>query len=814
MTRIPFWILATAFLIAFTGCKQQAFDFNAGNLTLSVDATGKISRWMDQNSKTNLLAKDQEAPLIQIRKSGNYLMPVSFTKSDQRESAYQISFIDGTSILLGIESKGSGKNSYLRLELLSIEPDSIDLVVWGPYPLTVGETVGETVGVVRNSMIAAGIQSLNLKTLGGFPSQENDIEPSYDIFESGSLIDVADSVKVFYRGQTAKKEPFGSVLQAYCRDRSQERTISNWGHDYYVAPAFEDGGVIGSSISLFSCSPDQVLHTISEIEILENLPHPKINGKWSKTDPAATAAYIITSFGVSDFEDALELTQKAGLRYLYHDGPFENWGTFDLNPRQFPENWETMKLMVQRAAEENIILGVHTLSNFITPNDPLVTPIPNQGLARVGNARLMKPLSPQDKEIFIDDPRFFNQMQNNTLHAAVIGNEIIRYTSVSDQEPYVLLNCERGAFGTMKSSHDEGAVIGKLMDHPYRVFLTDNQLSMEMSDRLAQFFNFTGCGQISFDGLEGNWSTGMGQYGRQRFTQNWYDKLNPELKGKVVTDASNPGHFFWHMFTRMNWGEPWYAGFRESQTQYRLLNQLYFQRNYIPAMLGWFKMTPETSIEDIEWLLARSAGFDAGYAMVTHPSTVGANGFGNKLLDLIRLWESARMARAFSEDIRKELQDIKREFHLEANGPGSWTLYPYELWRAAFTKTILQPGQPNLLSLQIENPNPDQPVQFLMTATGEGDASAFFITIDGARDTFIPVVLPGRHHLKYTGGSYVDHYTPDWKLVERFQVIQDELTLTQGSRKIEFQCSFSGVGEQSVKIEMKTAGLGITLPVN
>ena len=65
-----------------------------------------------------------------------------------------------------------------------------------------------------------------------------------------------------------------------------------------------------------------------------------------------------------------------------------------------------------------------------------------------------------------------------------------------------------------------------------------------------------------------------------------------------------------------DWGEPWYGGFRESQTEYRFKNQAYFKRNYMPGMLGWFKMTPETSIEDIEWLLARASGYDAGYAFV------------------------------------------------------------------------------------------------------------------------------------------------------------------------------------------------------
>ncbi len=56
-------------------------------------------------------------------------------------------------------------------------------------------------------------------------------------------------------------------------------------------------------------------------------------------------------------------------------------------------------------------------------------------------------------------------------------------------------------------------------------------------------------------------------------------------------------------------------------------------------MLGWFLMTPETSIEDIEWLLARSAAFDAGFAFVTNYEAVEKNANSDKIMDLIGEWE-------------------------------------------------------------------------------------------------------------------------------------------------------------------------------
>jgi len=791
-------------VVLITACTPKGNEWKTDQFLIRLSDKGFITGLTDIDGGKNYLAKGQPAPLMQIRLEGKYLTPIS-CKVDQSEGILLLGYDGNRQATIKVEAK----STHVVFKLVEITgAESVELVVWGPYPISIGEIIGECVGVVRDSAYAIGIQALNLKTLGGYPTEESDIEPAFDIFETNNLIDVADSVKVLYRGQTAHKEAFGSVVQAYCRNRNKQRIVSNWSHPYYVAPAFEDGGITGSSIALFGCKAPEALKTIGAIEIAENLPHPMLDGEWGKTAKGSTAAYLIMNFGVKDFEDALALTKKAGLKYLYEEGPFENWGHFKLNPDLFPENWETMKLMVSRANEESIRIGVHTLSNFITTNDPYVTPIPDPRLARVGSTTLSQSIGKDDKTIGITDPKFFNQMKNNNLRCVVIGNELIQYQEVSKAAPWVLIGCARGVFGTTAAVHESGADIGKLMDHGYKTFLTNNELSMEMSSRLAEFFNFTGCRQISFDGLEGNWSTGMGEYGRERFTQNWYDQLKPELKGNVITDASGPGHYFWHSFTRMNWGEPWYAGFRESQTQLRLLNQLFFQRNLIPSMLGWFKMVPETSLEDIEWLLARSAGFDAGYALVTSLTAVSQNGNSEKILYAIREWERARMAGSFPPEVKKLMQNIRNEFHLEMEGPNNWNLYPYKIWRAEYKAGSA------IETIEIDNENPDQPVQFILSSGPENSATLIRINIDGRGNILIPLDLPANHYIKYTGGSYIYLYDSKWQLVNTGQLIQDEVTLTQGKHKIGFEALINATGQkQGIKIELKTAGIPYQLAI-
>jgi hypothetical protein len=737
---------------------------------------------------------------LAIRVNGEIESPTGMSSDKQGEEIKLLYERSGVEAMIKAEQKGT----HVTFELISIAPrEKVELIIWGPYPTTIKEIVGETVGVVRNSEFAIGIQALNLKTLGGYPTHENDVDPAYDIFATSSLVDVDDTVKIIYRGQTAKPTAFGSVLQAYCRDRSEDRIIPNWGHDRYYVPAFHDGGVIGSKIALFGCPEPMVLEILSQIELAEGLPHPEIDGVWGKISPTATASYLVMSFGEHNLDEAIELTKKAGLKYLYHGGPFETWGHFKLNENGFPDNWESMRRCVERAKKQGVRLGVHTLSNFITTNDPYVTPVPDDRLAKVGYSRLSADIDERTTEIPIEEPIFFNQMKNNTLHAAVVGKEIIRYERVSERRPWRLLGCERGAFGTRATRHAKGDVIGKLMDHPYRVFLTDNELAEEVAVRIAELFNQTGLMQISFDGLEGNWSTGMGQYARQRFVKIWYDHLKPELRGKVINDASNPGHYFWHIFTRMNWGEPWYAGFRESQLQYRLLNQDYFRRNLIPPMLGWFRMTPETSLEDIEWLLARSAGFDAGFALVTEPSIVERNGFGDEILKAIKEWEKARLSGAFSEEQKRRLRDIRAEFRLEPIGENVWNLYQFAVERHRCDRPGKLEGNSADWSFKFHNPYDSQPTRFVLRSSGDLSLSDISFQIDDRERVNISVTLPGQSYLKYEGEHEAWVYDRNWNPIEKVQMDPSKLTVSTGEHTISFTCTCGEAEEEVAMIELK-----------
>ena len=280
--------LLLIFLLGSCSGPEKGPRFTAGNLTLGLDGQGRILELTDTASGLNYLAEEVPSHLLSIRVEGEIFPPEQLL-FDRKEGLITLRYPQD----IQAEIRVKGKAEHLSFEVLSLAADNeVEMVIWGPY--------ATTIGVARSEAFALGIQSLNPKTLGGFPWRDNDCMPQLDIFETSDFTDLSEEGKrqVLYRVEAAKPEDFGSTLQAYCRNRNRERIVENWGHTGYLVPPFDDGGVIGSRIALFGCPGGKALETIGRIEIEEGLPHPTVDGRWGKTAPSASAAYMILSFGL------------------------------------------------------------------------------------------------------------------------------------------------------------------------------------------------------------------------------------------------------------------------------------------------------------------------------------------------------------------------------------------------------------------------------------------------------------------------------------------------------------------------------------
>ena len=693
-----------SFLLLLSSEAQTTFI--AGNLKVSFDKQAHFTEIININSGINYLYKDTLAPFITLISNQKRLLPQSF-KYDISRNIITLTYAE---IKAKVEVKVITRKTHMTFEVLKAEPaEKIDGLIWGPVPTTITKIIGEIIGVVRNGDVGLGIQVLNPKTLGGEYNTEG---------------------MSWSRGDAAVKKNWGSILQAYSINRDKPRFVDTWGGEYKNTPVAPIKGetVVGSKISMFLCDEPKTLDIIEQIELAEGLPHQTINGVWVKKAIQRGRSYLIAGFKESEIDEMIAYTKRAGLISLYHEGPFQNWGHYDLNPDYFPNGKEGIKKCAQKAKDAGLYFGVHTLTNFINTTDAYVSPVPDDRLAMTGYGILTGNVDGSVTEIPVSTKEYFDKQANNWLHTVKIGKELIRYKSVTETPPYKLTDCQRGAFKTKATPHSINDTVGKLYDHGYEVFFPNFQLQREIASNLAAFFNETGISHLDFDGHEGCLASGQGDYAINLFAKDFYDHLDHE----VLNGTSLSKTYYWHINTFCNWGEPWYGGFKESMQEYRISNQELFDRNFIPHMLGWYLLTQNTTLSDMEWMLARAAGYDAGFAMVADPKSIKNNPIGGQLLDVIREWETARLAQAFSQDQMERMKNPKNEFHLENVNEKEWNLFQYKTFGPFIhEKYTLQPGAPTNTECSFELQSFDQPFQFKIDLAGtSGSVKKFRVQLD------------------------------------------------------------------------------------
>lgn len=768
------------FCLSNSSIAQQSFT--SGELKMSLNKQGSITELSNSLTGKNYLSLDTISPLITLVSNDIRYKPASMAY-DKIQKKITLGY---PTTGVSIDVRVSSKNTHLVLEIIRAAPESkIDAIVWGPIPNTISKTIGEIIGVVRDGEISLGIQVLNIKTLGGdYPTREG---------------------STWARGIAAVPAKWGSTLQAYSINRDRDRFVDAWGGLYKNMPvkALKGETVVGSKIAIFSCKESITFNRLEQIEIAENLPHPTVNGVWFKKSNLYGKSYMISSYGEKDIDEMIGYTKRAGLISLYHEGPFKSWGNFVLNPEQFPNGKDGLKNCVDKAHAAGLFLGMHTLTNFINTNDPYVSPAPDNRLSLTGTSTLNKNIDADQNTIEVASPEYFNDEKGNNLHTVKIGSELIRYKSVSSTAPYLLVDCQRGAFGTTRSAHQAGDQVGKLFDHSYNVFFPNLDMQREVAKNISKLMNETGVDHLDLDGHEGALASGQGDYALELFAKDVYD----QVKHDFIIGTSLSKTFYWHIGSYYNWGEPWYGGFKESMQQYRIDNQGLFDRNYMPHMLGWYLLAENTTLPEMEWMLSRAAGYHAGFAMVARPAALRKNSQSNLLLDAIREWEMARNGNAFSKAQQEALKNPKNEFHLEKRDEGKWTLHQYAM-SPVFTREKFerQPGEPTHTTWNLQYPWKEQPLQFRMQITGEkGSVKNIKMQIDNYVELLFPVELAAGESLVSDGTETIRFYDKNGKPKGSFKLQNKLPTVSAGAHKILIDSDFAG--DETPKIEVQFKGL-------
>ncbi|HEX4932885.1 MAG TPA: hypothetical protein VFV33_06890, partial [Gemmatimonadaceae bacterium] len=130
--------------------RQPHVSLAAAALRLSLDARGTLSELRDAASGRNLLAPDTVAALLTVVRDGRRIPPTALSSRPTAEGMELT--LRYAPVGARIVVRARPRATHLTLDITSAAPaDRIDAVVWGPFPSSISQTVGEVVGIVRDS---------------------------------------------------------------------------------------------------------------------------------------------------------------------------------------------------------------------------------------------------------------------------------------------------------------------------------------------------------------------------------------------------------------------------------------------------------------------------------------------------------------------------------------------------------------------------------------------------------------------------------------------------------------------------------------
>lgn len=617
-------------------------NISAGSLRITLGADGRITGMnrLHGTRRSDLLTIARFDREERLHPTG--LQPLA-------DNVVRLSYEAGARVDVEIVSSPR----YARLRIVAASAN-VAAAFWGTFVTDMRGAPGEIIGLLRDDGYSMGLLSLEPNTDGA-----SDPSSRYSFLMARCLEDGT-----------------GSCLEAETRDRTRDG-VGVFG----IAVRGEPGRtIVGSAVAVFGCATADELDVIESIELAEGLPHPTRNGQWLKRSNAMLQPSVWMTFGESDVDAAIGVARRMGALSLssFHD-MFGNWGHFDLDPALWPSGMPALRAAADRARAAGVELVMYTLTTFLKPHprpEPYLAPVPDDRLQTMGPATVLAADLDANGDTLILEKRaglpdalriafrFGSWIESHEENQVVrVGNEIVYYRSVREEKDAVILErCRRGLFHTTAAAHGRGTRAVRLYLAEFRNFYPGTLgLQDEVADRIAGVALAGGFGQITFDGHESCLDTGHGIYARNRLTRRVYDRCGERIP--LYTGSGLVNHD-WHVMSFMRWGEfDLEKGFRGSMLDYRLMRQVQLRRNLMPHGLGQYYPSDAT-VEDIEWVMARAAGWEAAVDFTIYPEAFARNPDREPIMDTVRLWNQAQREGAFSEEQKRGLRQTDRLYTL------------------------------------------------------------------------------------------------------------------------------------------------------
>lgn len=461
---------------------------------------------------------------------------------------------------------------------------------------------------------------------------------------------------------------------------------------------FAKFGTDHAGCALLSCPRPRLEQTILDIEAAYGIPSPRINGAWPKGSPLMRRSYFfVTDLSEANVDEVIRYAKRGHFGYILvlENSWSHGGGTFAINERNFPHGMDGLKATVAKLQKAGLRVGLHVLCAGMRGSDPLVSPVPDDGLYVDVEVPLAADVD--EKADFIPTtvpPSKFDTDNSYTGHGTQLrlGDEIISYGGLKLDPPYGFINCKRGHLGSKPAAHKANDMARHLyMSYGLYLIDADTDLLDRVSAKVAKVVNYCNTDGFYWDGCEA--LQGDHSYYNAKIQDAYYSKFK---RRDMTLQGSSFSHFGWHWICREASADG-FAQIKEYLNK-RLPSFQWYFNNLMPLDVGWYAVNEANRPDSIEYICAKATGFSSSISIETGVANLNSVPQARNVIDMIARWEDLRLSGRVTDAIREKLREPGMEYHLNRIGNQD-VLEPVEY--SDFVQATGDDGQPGVL--QAEN---------------------------------------------------------------------------------------------------------------
>jgi len=354
--------------------------------------------------------------------------------------------------------------------------------------------------------------------------------------------------------------------------------------------------------------------------------------------PVQNYSYLWCYPTPENIEEYVKLAKRCGFRMiLFSYRAFsQGVGHFSWNS-QYPNGMSDLKKVTDTIRGAGLRVGLHIHYSKAAKNDPYVTPVPDDRLNKVRNFTFSTKIDSKTDTITVNEnPSGCTLDDGRRILKA--GNELIAYQSYTTSAPFRFSGCERGYLDTTPAEHQPGEEVSLLDVDDWPIFIRFDQntdIQDETARRLGEIYHRTGP-----------------QHRVYRYFQ-------PE---PAVCEAALNGHFGWHMMSRSH------AYDLSSKHIKNFCHKISCRVAPVRAMdfsrieFGWiFGLFNYFGPDVLEYVISRGAAWDCPFSIRINLEQIKAHPRLEDCLDVIRLWEDARIESKLTDAHREMLRTLDKK---------------------------------------------------------------------------------------------------------------------------------------------------------